>query len=90
MRKVERLDAIYAQLCEIHKKYFPDMRLGQFLLNGGEFVIFEFQTVAHVDAEGQQGDGHLGDHAGIVVLDEGIVAADVDNGAEHNCSSVFI
>ncbi len=33
MRKPERLDDIYMKLCEIHKKSFPDMRLGQFLLN---------------------------------------------------------
>ena len=34
MRDMERFDKVYAQLGEIHKKYFPDMRLGQFLLNG--------------------------------------------------------
>ena len=33
MRNTERLDSVYLQLCEIHKKSFPDMRLGQFLLN---------------------------------------------------------
>ena len=33
MRNPERLDSVYLQLCEIHKKSFPDMRLGQFLLN---------------------------------------------------------
>ena len=48
-----------------------------------KFVILEFQLVAHVDAEGQQGDGDFGDNAGVVVLDEGIVAADVDDSAEH-------
>ena len=33
MRNPDRLDLFYSQLCEIHKKSFPDMRLGQFLLN---------------------------------------------------------
>ena len=34
MRNPDRLDSVYSQLCEIHKKSFPDMRLGQqFLLN---------------------------------------------------------
>ena len=30
---MERVDKVYAELAEIHKKYFPDMRLGQFILN---------------------------------------------------------
>ena len=58
--------------------------------NSREFVILEFQSVPHVDAEGQQGDGDFGDHAGVVVLDEGIVAADIDNGAIHSCLLVKI
>lgn len=33
IRNPERLDDFYLQLCEIHKKSFPDMREGQFLLN---------------------------------------------------------
>ena len=33
MRDPNRLDSSYAQLCEIHKTCFPDMREGQFLLN---------------------------------------------------------
>ena len=33
MRDPNRLDSSYAQLCEMHKTYFPDMREGQFLLN---------------------------------------------------------
>ena len=33
MRNPDRLDSVYSQLCEIHKKSFPDMRLGQFMLN---------------------------------------------------------
>ena len=33
IRNPERLDNFYSQLCEIHKKSFPDMRLGQFMLN---------------------------------------------------------
>lgn len=31
MRNPDRLDSVYSQLCEIQKKSFPDMRLGQFV-----------------------------------------------------------
>ena len=48
-----------------------------------EFVVFELELVAHIDAVGQQGDGDLGDNAGVGVLDKGVVATDVDDGAEH-------
>ena len=54
-----------------------------FLLNLGEFVILEFQFIAHIHAEGEQGDGDFGDNAGVFVFDEGVVAADIDDGAEH-------
>lgn len=33
MRNPERLDKFYSELCEIHKRSFPDQREGQFLLN---------------------------------------------------------
>lgn len=33
MRDPNRLDSSYSQLCEIHKKSFPDMREAQYLLN---------------------------------------------------------
>ena len=33
MRKPERLDLFYEELKEIHKRSFPDMRFGQFILN---------------------------------------------------------
>lgn len=33
MRNPDRLDSSYLQLCEIHKKSFPDMREAQYLLN---------------------------------------------------------
>ncbi len=33
IRKAERLDSFYEELKEIHKKSFPDMRFGQFILN---------------------------------------------------------
>ena len=55
-----------------------------FLLYLSKFVIFEFQSVADIDAEGQQGDGNLGNHAGVVILDKGVVAADIDLGTEHD------
>lgn len=33
MRKPERLDKFYSELCRIHKQYFPDWRFGQFISN---------------------------------------------------------
>ncbi len=33
IRNTERIDKFYLQICDIHKKSFPDMREGQFLLN---------------------------------------------------------
>ena len=33
IRNPERLDNFYSQLCEIHKKSFPDMREAQYMLN---------------------------------------------------------
>ena len=56
---------------------------GVFWLDLGEFVILEFQSVAHVDAEGKQSDGDFGDHAGVVVLDESVIAADINDSTEH-------
>ena len=38
IRNPERLDDFYSQLCEIHKKSFPDMREGQFLLNALGYI----------------------------------------------------
>ena len=38
MRDPEKLDNFYKELCEIHKKSFPDMREGQFLLNALRFI----------------------------------------------------
>ena len=38
MRNPERLDKFYEELCEIHKKSFPNMREGQFLLNALGYI----------------------------------------------------
>ena len=37
-RNPEKLDSFYTQLCEIHKRSFPDMRPGQFLLNALGYI----------------------------------------------------
>lgn len=43
MRSPDRLDRFYAEICEIHKKSFPDMREGQFLMNvlGHIYSVFQ-------------------------------------------------
>ena len=33
MRKPERLDNFYTELCDIHKTFFPDCRVGQLFMN---------------------------------------------------------
>ena len=38
IRDPDRLYNFYLQLCEIHKKSFPDMREGQFLLNALGYI----------------------------------------------------
>ena len=38
IRNPEKLDSFYTQLCEIHKRSFPDMRPGQFLLNALGYI----------------------------------------------------
>lgn len=38
IRNSEKLDSFYSQLCEIHKRSFPDMRPGQFLLNALGYI----------------------------------------------------
>ena len=53
------------------------------ILNLSEFVIFKFQLVAHIYAEGQQSDGNLGDNAGVLILDIGIISADINDGTDH-------
>ena len=49
----------------------------------GEFVVFKLQSVAYIDTKWQQGNGNLGDNAGIVILDIGVVTPNINNGAER-------
>jgi hypothetical protein len=57
-----------------------------FSLYLGKFVVFEFQTVAYINAKGQKGDGYLGNYAGIIVFDESVVTPNVDDGTVHGAS----
>ena len=50
----------------------------------GEFVVFKLQSVAHINAEWQQGDGNFGNHTGIVIFDISVVTANINNSAEHS------
>ena len=54
-----------------------------FLLDFREFKIFKFQPIADIDAKGQQGDGHLGDHTAFIVFHEGVVTANVNDSTKH-------
>ena len=53
------------------------------LLNLCEFVIFEFQPIAHVDAKGQQGNGNLGNYAGIIIFQKRVISPDINDGTKH-------
>lgn len=50
MRKPERLDNFYTELCDIHKTFFPDCRVGQLFMNlereyGDLFYYEEDETI---------------------------------------------
>ena len=48
-----------------------------------KLVVFKFQPIAHIHTKGKQRDGNFGDHTGVIVFDKGVVAANIDNRAEH-------
>ncbi len=54
-----------------------------FCLDSSKFVVFKFETVAHVHAKGQQSNGNLGNNAGVIVLHIGVISTDVGYSAEH-------
>lgn len=43
MRKAERLDYVYDEICRLHKKYLPDWRFQQFILNYISWHYEEFE-----------------------------------------------
>jgi hypothetical protein len=53
----------------------------------GKFVIFKLELIANVNTEGEQGDGNFRYNARIVVEDEGIVATDINDCADHGSIS---
>lgn len=53
------------------------------LLNLGKFKILEFETVANVNTEGQQCDCHFRNNTRRVILNKRVVAANVNNSAQH-------
>lgn len=44
MRDPNRLDSFYAELCQMHKKYFPDWRFGQLCSNFFSWLASTKQT----------------------------------------------
>jgi len=52
----------------------------------GELEVFEFELIAHIHSEGQQGDGYLRNHAGIQIFHVGVISTNVNNGADHSSS----
>lgn len=55
-------------------------------LKSSEFVILELEPVANVRAKGEQGDGDLGNHAGVVIFDVGVITTNINYCAEHKIS----
>lgn len=44
MRDINRLDKTYNTICELHKKYFPDLRTGQLFYNFFRWHLFTYKT----------------------------------------------
>ena len=57
-----------------------------FLLHKGEFVVFEDQAVAGVDAEGQKRNCNFGYNARIFVFYIGIIAPNINDSTVHSFS----
>ena len=53
-------------------------------LSKRELVVLKFQLIAHIHAEGEKSDGNFGNDAGVLILDIGVIAPDIDDGAEHS------
>ena len=51
----------------------------------GKLVIFKFQTIAHVNAEGKKSDGNFRNNTGGIVLNKCVIATDINNSTEHTC-----
>ena len=56
---------------------------GGFYLNLGELVVLKLQPIAHIPTKGKQGNGNLGNNTSVLILDKGIVTADINNGTQH-------
>ena len=69
------------------KKYLLKMKIlrldRRIFLCGNKLKFFKFQPVAHIHAKGEQGNGHFGHYAGVVILDEGVVAPNIDHSTKH-------
>ena len=85
---IERLRAIDNRHYEFYRSIFEFCNRPFSELQHSKLVIFKFQLIANICAKGQQGDGDLGDHAGVLILDIGIVTADVDDGTDQDNTSI--
>lgn len=56
MRDPNRLDNFYAELCQIHKEYFPDWRFGQLCSNFFGWVMSAKQRDPFFPEEGKMLD----------------------------------
>ena len=48
-----------------------------------EFVIFKFKPVAYINPKGEQGNSDFRDYAGGIILDKGIVTANINDSTVH-------
>lgn len=52
MRDKNRLDGFYEQVCDIHKRYFPDMRFGQLFSSVTNWLwIYESTDIFNLEEE---------------------------------------
>ena len=48
-----------------------------------EFVIFKLQTIAYINTKWEKGNRNFRDNTGILVFHEGVISANVNDGADH-------
>ena len=66
-----------------YKKRTADAQRSFFMSNGSKFEILEFQPVPYVHTEGKQRNCDLRNDTGVLITNVGIVAANVNDCANH-------
>ena len=62
----------------------PAGNSGWLILHSLKFVILEYQSVTNIHTNRQQCNGNFGDNTCILILDEGVITANIDYFTEHS------